>query len=100
MSANSEIGETFAALKRIHKERKEQNREGSAHFLEKEGIVFTSHNNDAHLIVEGPKGYIDFWPGTGRWISRTGTKQKGFGVKNLLVYIAANTTVYTPEEKE
>lgn len=48
-------------------------------------IPFTSHNNGAHLIVEGPEGYIDFWPGTGRWNNRKGIAE--FGLQTLLKYL-------------
>lgn len=61
------------------------NREQSAILLEQAGIVFTSNNYGAHLIVEGTDCFIDFWPGTGRWKTRRGTV--GFGVKNLIKLI-------------
>jgi hypothetical protein len=62
-------------------------REEGARRLREAGIVFTTHNNGAHLIVEGRDGFIDYWPGTGKWVSRNGTR--GFGLNNLLTHIGA-----------
>ena len=56
--------------------------------LLKNGITFTSHNNDAHLIVEGPDCYIDYWPGTGKWNARNG--HKGFSLSKLIEYCKRN----------
>ncbi len=72
-------------LKLASQIKRANNRESSAQLLTNAEIVFTSHNNDAHLIVEGATGYIDFWPGTGRWNCRSG--KKGFGVMNLIKYV-------------
>lgn len=68
---------------REDQERRAQNRERSARLLAEAGIPFTSHNGGAHLIVEGSTCYIDFWPGTGKWIVRD-SKTKGFGVRKLI----------------
>lgn len=81
----SEDGEMWKAFKVMKQEKRASNRENSAELLASAGIPFTSHNGGAHLIVEGRDCFIDFWPGTGRWISRDGTK--GFGVRNLLEYL-------------
>ena len=81
----SEIGDTFNALKKMKQEKRASNRENSAELLKAEGIVFTSNNGGAHLIVEGNTCFIDFWPGTGKWNSRCGAK--GFGVRNLITFV-------------
>ena len=81
----SEIGDDFAALKKAQQENRANNRIQSADYLSKRGIQFSSNNGGAHLIVEGPSCFIDFWPGTGKWNSRDG--QKGFGVRNLVAFI-------------
>lgn len=81
----SEDGEMWKSVKVIKQEKRAKNRENSATILEQSGIPFTSHNYGAHLVVEGREGFIDFWPGTGKWIIRNG--KKGFGVRNLLEYV-------------
>ena len=48
-------------------------------------IGFDVKNQGLHLIVEGPKGYVDVWPTTGKWICRVSQKQ-GFGLRELLLY--------------
>ena len=81
----SDASEMWAAHKQASATRRASNREASAHILQEAGIVFTTNNGGAHLIVEGKTCMIDFWPGTGRWNSRDGTK--GFGVRNLIAHI-------------
>ena len=66
-----------------------QNRANYTTELLNRKIPFTSHNGGAHLIVEGPEGYIDFWPGTGRWNNRKG--RADFGIQTLLKYIKGVT---------
>ena len=74
--------EIYKAMKEDSKKKRERNRNSGPALLEKHSIVFESKNGGAHLIVEGSKGFVDYWPGTGRWSSRTGIK--GFGAKNLI----------------
>lgn len=81
----SEDGEMWNTLKKQRQEKRSSNRENSADLLTQSGVPFTSKNFGAHLIVEGRECFVDFWPGTGRWISRNGVK--GFGVRNLLEYV-------------
>lgn len=81
----NETTEVFKAIKEHSQEKRASNRESSAQYLKDKDIPFTSKNNGAHLIVEGFDCFIDFWPGTGRWISRNG--KRGFGVRNLVNYI-------------
>ncbi len=71
--------------KAASQEKRASNRESSAQYLTEVGIPFVSKNEGAHLIVESGKCLIDFWPGTGKWNSRDGTK--GRGVQNLVQYI-------------
>ena len=82
----SELSETWRAHKAASQQKRASNREQSTALLEAAGIVFEVKNNGAHLIVEGPDSYVDFWPGTGRWIVRS-NKKAGFGVRNLLAYV-------------
>ena len=60
------------------------NREASAEILREAGVKFTSKNDGIHLIVEGKVCLIDFWPGTGKFITRLG--KKGRGVISLLAH--------------
>lgn len=64
-------------------DKRAQNREYSTEHLRKQGVEFTSHNNGAHLVVISGRQAIDFWPGTGKFITRS-TGRKGRGVFNLL----------------
>jgi len=77
-----DMKEVFNDMKQASKDKRESNRNSGAAYLERFLIPFEIKNNGAHLIVEGSKGFIDYWPGTGKWIARTGIK--GFGVKALI----------------
>lgn len=57
-------------------------------------IGFTVKNDGMHLIVEGPVGYVDVWPTTGKWMCRGDAKQ-GFGLRELLLYITKGETLTT-----
>lgn len=46
-------------------------------------IGFTVKNDGVHLIVEGPQGYIDVWPTTGKWHDRQ-KGDSGFGLIMLM----------------
>ena len=81
----SELGGDLKEWRTAKQEKRASNREQSAQILMGKGIIFSSNNGGAHLIVEGKDCYIDFWPGTGKWHSRNG--DKGFGVRNLVIYI-------------
>ena len=81
----SDMCEMFNALKKVRQEKRADNREQSAEYLAQRGIPFVEKNGGAHLIVEGNECFIDFWPGTGKWIARNGNK--GFGVRNLVNFI-------------
>lgn len=54
--------------------------------LNERGVQFSEHNGGAHLIVQGLKGFIDYWPGPGRWVCRV-SKKEGFGCENLIRYV-------------
>ena len=87
----SDLGETFEGFRAAKQAKRASNRNQSADYLKQRGIPFTSHNDGAHLIVEGPAGYIDFWPGTGRWKDRAGPA--GFGVRNLVTHVGRPAVV-------
>lgn len=77
-----DMAEDFKMLHQISKDKREKNRNSGLSHLEKVGIPFEIKNGGAHLIVEGSRGFLDYWPGTGRWIARSG--RRGFGVRNLI----------------
>lgn len=81
----SELADDFRAMKKANQEKKSNNREQSAQYLKRHDIPFETKNNGAHLIVEGKDCFVDFWPGTGKWITRKG--ERGFGVRNLVKFI-------------
>ncbi|MER1940616.1 hypothetical protein ABS755_07900 [Castellaniella sp. FW104-16D08] len=80
----SEMGDDWNEIRKERQAKRATNRDQSAGYLAQRGIHYTSHNGGAHLIVEGPECFIDFWPGTGRWRTRDG--HTGFGVRNLVLH--------------
>ena len=60
--------------------------------LRNHSIAFDVKNDGMHLIVEGPVGYVDVWPTTGKWIFR-GDRKQGFGLRELLLYITKGETL-------
>ena len=87
----SELAASFKTKKTAGQKRRAFNRKRSAKYLDIHKILFTSNNNGAHLIMDGHRGYIDFWPGTGKWKSRIHPCLEGFGVKNLCKEILQQT---------
>ena len=79
----------FEVMRKDSQNRRQQNRKNSAKILQEAEVKFTSHNEGAHLVVDGPTGKIDFWPGTGKFIVR-GKGSKGRGVFRLLVMLGKN----------
>ena len=77
-----EIGEQYNQIKKESKQKRSDNRDSSAQLLNDRGIQFVSYNIGAHLRVQGKEGLIDFWPGTGKFITKKG--KKGRGVFNLI----------------
>jgi hypothetical protein len=65
------------------KKKRASNRENARRMLLKSGLTFQTKNNGAHLVVHGAAGIIDFWPGTGKYISRDGI-HKGRGLRHVL----------------
>lgn len=80
-----EMIENFKILKEIDKTERSSRREQAPAILKNHDIFFESKNNGAHFIVEGKNCLIDFWPGTGKWISRKG--KRGFGLVELIKFI-------------
>lgn len=57
-------------LAEISKQKRAANRQNGAARLAAAAIQFESKNDGAHLIVQGPGYVVDYWPGTGKWITR------------------------------
>ena len=86
----SEIGDMWKEDRILKQGASAQRRLQATIELEKKGIRFTVHNGGAHLIVEGLfGGYIDFWPGTGKWKVRESTHD-GSSVGSLFRYLGVN----------
>lgn len=77
-----DMGTIWRDQKRHSQCKRKMNREDSARILIESGINFTSNNEGAHLIVQKDSIIIDFWPGTGKYITRSG--KHGRGILNLL----------------
>lgn len=77
-----DVGDTFNAWKEAGKEKRYRNKLRSEDILDGKGIEYVAKNDGWHLIVTGKDGLIDFWPSTGKFITRKG--KKGRGVFNLI----------------
>jgi hypothetical protein len=84
----SEIGDDFKFLKELQKKKRADNTLSSTELLKSRNVKFESKNNGAHLIVTHGAKVVDFWPATGRFISRSSNKD-GRGVYKLFEYIGA-----------
>lgn len=75
------------ALKERSQQKRASNRENGAARLTAAGIQFESKNDGAHLIVRTNDHVIDYWPGTGKWITRGRAPKTGRGIARLLKHI-------------
>ena len=73
----SDIGEVFAALKVLKKEKKLSNIEHSTYLVIGKGFDVDIKNNGVHLIVKNKGKTADFWPSTGLWQVRSGKRSRG-----------------------
>lgn len=78
-----ELGEIWTEHKKERKQKKESNRNKAIEILTENGISFESKNSGAHLIIRHNGMIVEFWPGTGLFISQHGG-QKYRGIRNLL----------------
>lgn len=83
----SEMSELMNSWKKIKQDARTQRRENAPEILRMVGIPFTEHNNGAHLILDTHLGFVDFWPGTTKWKTRTFPEHAGYGVTKLLTLI-------------
>jgi hypothetical protein len=79
------MGEIWNIIKSESVEKRRRNRENGPKLLTERGFDFKSRNDGAHLIVEVEAVRVDYWPGTGKWISKTGIQ--GRGVFRLLRFL-------------
>ena len=86
MDDDDSMGDLWRAVRAASKVKRETNRKSSADLLHSAGVKFIPKNNAAHLIVNADGGdIVDFWPGTGLWITRGSTQRHG-GVKKLIAF--------------
>ena len=90
----SDLGDYWRAARAESAKRRANNREKSAEILSEHGIEFEVKNGGAHIIVKGVDCLIDFWPGTGKFITRNG--DLGRGVRNLLKLCVQHTLDRNP----
>ena len=72
-----------------------ENRERSTRILSSRGVLFDSRNGGAHLIIQAPGLRVDFWPGTGKYMSSLPSKTEGRGVFRLLKSLQAFNYPFT-----
>lgn len=85
----NEVTEMWRAHHAAQQAKRAQSRTRSTEQLRQAGIPFVVKNNGAHLIVADA---VDFWPGTGKWHSRT-LPTKDYGVRSLLRFLGHKTAV-------
>lgn len=54
--------------------------------LFKSNNIMHTEKSASHWVVEGNKGFIDYWPTTGKWKER-GSVVDGFSARLLVQYI-------------
>jgi hypothetical protein len=86
MSDENEVTEMYRELRNLSSGKRSHNRRASRQLLQKHQVSFTTHNDGVHLIVKHNNRELDFWPGTGKWVSRKDRTVKGRGVHTLLQY--------------
>ena len=89
--SNEGMGAYFEGWAERSKEKRASNRAASQLILAEEGIVFTSNNDGAHLVIVDHGKTWDFWPGTGKWRERGPTRYYR-GVRNLIAAIKKTRT--------
>ncbi len=72
-----DMAEVFNDMKAYKKKKRASNTESSTEVLKSRGVDFESKNNSAHLVVTFDSIIVDFWPSTGKWISRSGRSGRG-----------------------
>lgn len=89
----SDMGEVFKAWNESKKSKRHSNRKSSTQMLIDAGIEFTSHNCGIHLQIKRGPVTIDYWPSTGKWMTkgfRYGVTNRG--IRSLLDFIKNELT--------
>lgn len=81
---SSEDSKMWKEWKAMKQDARTQRRENAPDQLNAAAIPYTSHNGGAHLILDTHLGFVDFWPGTTKWKTRTFPEQSGYGLTKLL----------------
>lgn len=79
----SEAHEIYDALKVCSQNARRESRDKAPRKLKSAGYRFDVKNNGAHIIIYGASVTVDFWPGTGKWISRN-YPDRGRGMISLM----------------
>lgn len=88
MTDEMDDSEMWRLYKQKSQEKRERNRNSSPAILKAEGIGFEEKNNGVHLVVKHNGHTVDFWPGTGKWLTRGGRfTVKGRGVRKLIEHL-------------
>jgi hypothetical protein len=82
----NETTEFWREFRKQGTEKKASNKVDSTSILDREGIVYESHNHGVHLVVKHNGKVVDYWPSTGKFINRT-TGWKGRGVRKLINHL-------------
>jgi hypothetical protein len=84
----SEMGEIFNDWRKVKQEKRASNTEQSTEILRRSGVVFSSPNGGAHLVVLAGPHVVDSWPSTGLWIIRKAkTNARRRGVRKLVEFV-------------
>lgn len=78
-----DMGDFYRDWDAVKKAKRASNTKSSTQMLIDNGIDFESKNHGSHLVVNTPKGLIDFWPSTGKFIPR-GFGRSGRGVRKVI----------------
>lgn len=73
------------SMREESQERRAANRAAAVAALNKSGVRWSTNNAGVHIMIEGPQGRVDYWPGTGLW--RTAQGQEGRGIRSLFAHL-------------
>jgi hypothetical protein len=80
--------EMYQELRQADSLRRAEKRESAPDQLRAHGISFEERNLGAHIIINNDGRLVDYWPGTGKWISRAADKkERGQSFASLAKYL-------------
>ena len=74
---SDETYEYFTEQREARKKKRKSNREYSLGFLKRKNIPFVELNNGVHVRLVFGEETIDFYPSTGLYILKDGTRDRG-----------------------